>query len=751
MTINFQELHNIYIQNIQMFPTVLKELSNQLGVSITSLSRIGVGLNPMNEYGMWAWVFPERDDKGNIIGLLERYVDGSKLMVKGSKRGLVYEVNHGTKEYEKKNWARVSTEFPCSLCGKADGCMYPEGEYEKPNAIVCVHISEGSDRPLSLGYLHILDKTRAIQRANRGSLLCASPHPVLVVEGASDVCAAMDLGFTAVGRPSAEGGTKLLPKLLRGKQTVVIGENDSGPGRAGMEKTFIALKDVCQSTKILPPGNVKDLRQWKIAGLTQQELLDYIEKTGDSSMSPDIFEDDIAYTIAKTWLKQDKIVDGKLLLRTFRKGFVQFDGHCYRDISDELIHGQLYDYLAGKTFIHIGDQIKAYKPTRAKLYDILDACNAFCPIEAPRPTWLGDSPHPNSERLITFQNGILDVNDYIKGKVTLHNPTPDFFTFTVLPYKFDENLNSKIWEEFINDIFNKDKDKIALLAQWFGYNCVPDLSYEKLMLFTGRPRSGKSTTLETLQAMLGNNNCCETSFQALAGAFGYQPLIGKLSAVIGDAKSPKRGEAEAILEKILHITGGDAISVNVKNKAALPLIRLLCRFTIAMNDLPAFTDHSRALEYRTNILTFNNSYVGREDRTLKHRLRQEAGSGKLINFALQGLVSLYKGNDFIVPAESAMTMNTFRELVSPIVEFADNCLGSIENNGVPADYLYDLWKWWCKREGRNAGFKSTFIRNLLSNMTNALQIREGKMGNMDRVIMGVKVTDWAEKEYLKGE
>ena len=752
MTTDFQELHNTYIQNIQMFPSVLKELSNQLGISVTSLSRIGVGLNPLNEYGRWAWVFPERDEKGDIIGLLERYTDGSKYMVKGSKRGLIYEVTHGeTREYEKKNWVRVSAEFPCSLCGKPDGCMYPEEEYENPNAIVCVHISEGSVRPLQLGYLHILDGARNMV-CSKQSLLTPSNLPVLVVEGASDVCAALDLGFTAVGRPSAEGGTKLLPKLLHGKQTVVIGENDSGPGKAGMEKAFIALKDGCSScVKILPPAEVKDLRQWKIAGLTQQELLDYIETTGDSSMSPDIFEDDIAYTVAKRWLKQDKIVGGKLLLRTFRKGFVQFDGHCYQDISDELIHGQLYDYLAKKSFTHSDKTVRVYKPTRAKLYDILDACNSFCPIDAQPPTWLDDSPHPDPQRLITFQNGILDVDDYIKGKVTLHNPTPDFFTFTVLPYKFDENLNSKIWEGFINDIFNKDKDKIALLAQWFGYNTVPDLSYEKLMLFTGRPRSGKSTVSETLQAMLGDNNCCETSFQALAGAFGYQPLIGKLSAVIGDAKSPKRGEAEAVLEKILHITGGDAVSVNVKNKAALPLIRLACRFTIAMNDLPAFTDHSRALEYRTNILTFNNSYVGREDRTLKHRLREEAASGKMINFALQGLAELYGGRDFIVPDESAMTMNTFRELVSPIVEFADNCLSNDENNGVPTDYLYDLWKWWCKREGRNAGFKSTFIRNLLSTMTNALQIREGEVGNASRVIMGIKVTEWGQREYDKGE
>jgi len=518
-----------------------------------------------------------------------------------------------------------------------------------------------------------------------------------------------------------------------------------------MEKAFIALKDEGQSTKILPPPEIKDFRQWKIAGLTQQELLDYIEVAGDSSMSPDIFEDDIAYTVAKTWLKQNKIVGGKLLLRTFRRGFVQFDGHCYHDIPDELIHGQLYDYLAGKSFVHSDGTVRPYKPTCTKIRDILDACNAFCPIDAQPPAWLDDGSHPDPRRLITFQNGILDVNDYIKGKVTLHNSTPDFFTFTVLPYKFDENLYSKLWEDFLNDIFNQDKDKITLLAQWFGYNTVPDLSYEKLMLFTGRPRSGKGTVLEALQAMLGDNNCCETSFQALAGAFGYQPLIGKLSAVIGDAKSPKRGEAEAVLEKILHITGGDAVSVNVKNKAALPLIRLACRFTIAMNDLPAFTDHSRALEYRTNILTFNNSYVGREDRTLKYKLRQEAESGKLINFALQGLAELYKGGDFIVPNESAMTMSTFRELVSPIVEFADNCLESVENNGVPTDYLYNIWKWWCKREGRNTGLKSTFIRNLLSTMTNTLQIREGEVGNSDRVIMGVRVTEWGEKEFLKGE
>ncbi len=746
-----QQLHKIYRNNLTRFPALVRELSDQLQVSALSLGQLEVGFNP--DHNTWIW--PERDDIGNVIGLGERYMDGSKYMVKGSKRGLIYAVNYEKENYEKKKWVRVGKENPCPLCGKADGCMYPENEYEQPAAIVCVHIIDGSSGPLSSnapGYLHILDPARNQNRIKQGTL-AFSNLPVLVVEGASDTAAGMDLGFVTVGRPSAEGGIKLLVSLLKNRAVCIVGENDSGAGRTGMESAFAGLQTGGGNSlsKILPPSQYKDLRQWKTeTGLTQEQLLDYIKSTGDSQLSPDIFGDDIAYNIANQWLRQENTKDGKLLLRIFRKGFVKFNGRCYEDLPSENVRGELYNYLSKKSYIGSDQSIKVYKPTRNKVGDILDACNASCHIDGNPPCWLDKTDRPVPARLITFRNGILDVNDYLKGKVTLHNPTPDLFTFTVLPYDFNEDLTSTVWSNFLEDVFNGDKEKIRLLSQWFGYNCVPDLSYEKLMLFTGRPRSGKSTVLEALQAMLGDSNCCETSFQALGGAFGYQPLIGKLSAIIGDAKSPRTGEAEAVLEKILHITGGDAVSVNRKNISALPLVRLCCRFTIAMNDLPAFTDHSRALEYRTNILKFNNSYVGREDRTLKRRLQTEAQSGRMINFALKGLVDLYQSRDFVVPEESNSVMRTFRQLVSPICEFVGSCVEKSETEGIPVTYLYDLWKWWCGREGRQQGLKSTFVRNFLAMIPEGVHIRERETGVSDEYIMGVKVTNWAGKEYLKG-
>ena len=98
-----------------------------------------------------------------------------------------------------------------------------------------------------------------------------------------------------------------------------------------------------------------------------------------------------------------------------------------------------------------------------------------------------------------------------------------------------------------------------------------------------------------------------------------------------------------------------------------------------------------------------------------------------------------------------MALRAFRELVSPITQFVESCIEiDVRGSGVPADYLYVLWKWWCAREGRNPGLKGTFLRNLLSAMTGAMQIRVGEVGNAEHAVMGIRVTEWAEKENMKG-
>lgn len=740
------KLYSTYTANMARFPALYEELASQLSVSAESVCKVGAGFIPVDEHGNQAWAFPERDAKGNVVGIPERLMNGAKYLVKGSKRGLVYAVNYDTEQYEKRQWVRVSADYPCPLCSHPDGCMYPDGEYDNPNAVICVTTKTGSAKQMELGYLHVLDPTRQKLQMQGYSLLLPSEHPVLVVEGASDVCAAYDLGFTAVGKPSAASKSKDLIELLSGRKCVILGENDAGAGKSGMESTFGQLRKACpKCTKLMPPEGIKDLRQWVEKGLTQAELLAHIKENGSQTLGTNILDDDRSITVANVWIKNHKKINGKTSFGIYRKGYVDFNGQTYEELSDDQVHGQLYRNIGGMLYLDNAGIAKPYKLTCAKTRDILQACCSQCLIEKDAPSWLTSGNHPDPARLIVFQNGMLNVDEYIAGRTTLHSPTPDYFTFSALPYNFDEDLESSLWNDVRYDILQGNVDKLRLLAQWFGYNIVPDMSKEKLMMFKGLTGSGKGTIATALQAILGNDNCAVTSFLSLAGDHGFNPLMGKLCAVVGDAVASSAREERAVLAKLLTVVGADSIVVNPKGKPHLPKVNLCCRFTFAMNDFPVFRDDSKSLERRTNILTFNNSYVGREDDTLKKRLTKEATEGKLINYALRGLKDLYTKGKFIVPAESATAICSLRELVSPISHFAQYCIESdIKGPGVTTNILYELWKWWCEREGLKYGIKSTLIRTLQSTIPDTIRIMEGEVGNPDQMLMGIKLTDWAK-------
>lgn len=170
----------------------LNDLAVQLGVSRTSLERLGAGYDPARR----SWTFPERDASGQIIGLMGRNHDGEKRRYRSGKCGLVYP----------RDWE-------------------------------------------------------------------AGAHPLLLVEGASDIAAVLTIGLTGIARPSNTGGVTLLAELLSDvpvdRSIIVIGERDQKPdgmwpGRAGAISTATQLATALEREIAwsLPPDNAKDTRAW---------------------------------------------------------------------------------------------------------------------------------------------------------------------------------------------------------------------------------------------------------------------------------------------------------------------------------------------------------------------------------------------------------------------------------------------------------------------------------------------------------
>ena len=740
---------------------MLYVLAEELGRSITSLERLGVGFYPAKQ----AWVFPERNADGDIIGLTFRSIfDGRKWCAEGSKRGLFYEYNtdnaEGSKRYEagRFHWVRIADAgVTCPICAKKDWCMVSSDNPNNPSAVLCSRISDGSVTELSgCGYIHILDKERQTQ-VHKGQVLSDTDLPIIIAEGASDICAAMDLGFVGIGRPSAEGGMEILKeKPLAGKEIWIIGENDSGAGKAGMEKTFLNVKNFSDSIYcVMPPEGIKDLRQWVNQGLTQEALFKYVGEYGckGGTFDPNVLDDDVAFNIAKRFIDTEYTLDDFHILRNFKGQWVRWNEGKYDIYTKHNLKGDIYRYLEGKRYIKEtlkGIEIAPYKPTGRKVADIIDAFSYISPINNDPPTWLDSDRKNRPRQVIAFKNGLLDVDAYLNGDIVLHEPTPNYFILSTVPYNFNPDAESQLFEDELNVVFNADDEMIRLVDQWLGYNLVPDNTFEKFMLYTGPPRSGKGTLIDSMVAMIGKNQCCATDFLRLISTFGCAPLFGKLSAIIGDEKTPRASEATTALGLMLRIIGNDMININQKYEASFDT-HLFCRFTVAMNELPGFSDHSSALLARLNLLEFPNSFMGCEDFSIKSRCVQEAKEGKIINRALRGLKDLYTTGGFIKPKASEDAIERFIETTNPIVVFFKECCEVYEKDTghiIGKDMLFDIWRGWCIDSGRKLYPKQTFCQRVKRTYP---QLRESYARIGESRVRGwsnLSVNPWAKKRYL---
>jgi P4 family phage/plasmid primase-like protien len=759
MAVSLADRFETYRSN--MSPGMYSLLSQQLSVSRNSLELLGVGFYPAKN----AWVFPERDAAGEIIGLVLRSPTGFKFMVGGSKRGLTYVLNpdyeKGDRRYDcgKHRWIRAyETDYVCPLCGKNDWCLLSRDNPADPPAVICGRVEQGAFKRLSgdSGYLHILHNSGNM--GGVGPALAKSDGPTVVIEGQTDTLAALDLGFQAVGRPNNVAGQSMLKDLIGGRETIIVGENDAPdkygkcPGIEGMEATFETLYNAGgPTTRVLPPEGCKDLRAWtQRLEPTAKEFLAYVEKYGDRRRNVDILPDDNGLTVVKHWIASCRTIDGLPTIRCYKDKWVQFKDHRYELAPKSMIRGEIWNYLDGRYYfkdVKGVDEPTIFRPSMNKISDVIDAMYSFGPILDDPPLWLeGGQDMPDPVNLIQFTNGILNVDEYLKGNVVLYNPTPKLFSFTSVPHEFNPDASSEYWENYINEIFNGDVDRVRLLQQWFGYNLVPDVSLEKMMFFIGRPCSGKSTIIGALNDMLGDDNVCCKELDSLAGRFGYEPLIGKLAVLLGDAQSPRPDLCGRALEKILHITGGDAVGIERKGVTDIPQYRLHCRFTVAMNLLPSLPDHATALERRLSLISFPNSYAGREDTSIKQTLRSIASD--IIPWALRGLRDLRESGEFIVPETSSVVVRRFKNMASPVHTFVNQyCDLFPQNRAVYAEegLLYDAWKSWTAGQNMKPGIRPQFMQRLMAlNPDLCEDVLDDERGTA--IVRGICLKDWVDKE-----
>lgn len=742
-----------YISNVT--PEMIESLGEQLGLDdLTPLKSMGLGFNFVNG----CWVIPERSADGEIIGLSYRnHYKGWKSFRKGGHRGYTFipkgNLVVGPRRYTcgAGKTVRVSEDYPCPICGRTDWCLISSDNLSNPSAVICPRTEAGSVKNLGIaGYLHIRHKQDTEPEEENG--------PIVITEGFSDWAVFSSLGFDTFGKPSCSFQLDSLAPLLATRKVIIVGDNDPDEaGKRGMEASFQQLRFKCPNiVKVLPPSGIKDARQWyNIEKFSFSSFLKYCEQNGDASAEDNTLNDISPLTVATAWLRAEKTLRGVSTVRNYKGGWLQFEDGCYREYPEEQLKADLYNFLEDKQHCvrdKDGNIVKIVNvaPNRSLIINVIDSLLAKCVVAQDPPYFMdGWESHREPSDLVVFNNGVLDIGDYECGDATLIPHSASYFNMSMIPHNFDTSTEPVDIISYFRQIFNDDEEKLALLQEWFGYNLVPDQSYEAIMMFVGMPRSGKGTTLDIMTAMLGKRQTAMTTMKDLCGRFEFDSLMGKLSAQIRDASMSKRSADPTVaLETIKTITGGDPVSVDRKFKTKLSNVKLSCRFTLAVNDLPELPDNSRALESRLHFLSFPNSYVGKEDRGLKRRLtRNEEAMQGLLNWSLEGLIRLHENGRFTRPSSSEQLFDEFRALTSPVSEFIEECcdIGSYQD---AMEDVYKCWRQWATANGLYLGKRSQLSRNLsaLKSDFGISRIVDGD--NIISTYKGFKLKTSARRNYL---
>ena len=300
----------------------------------------------------------------------------------------------------------------------------------------------------------------------------------------------------------------------------------------------------------------------------------------------------------------------------------------------------------------------------------------------------------NSMDLLNFKEGMYDVRG---NNLAKHDEK--YLSTIRIPYKYDMKAECPLWISTLEGIFEGDKNKIDVLQEYMGSCLTKDVSREKSMLLLGESRSGKSTILETISNMLGENNVSSVALENLSNAQYTSLLINKMVNIDWDVASG----AEKFEANFKIITSGEPVNVN--DKYIKPFtFRPYCKLILAANKFPRITDTSSAFYKRLILLPCDRIFAPEEqDIRLKKKLKEELPG--IFNWSLKGYYRLEKRGIFDIHKEFMIdAISDLREESNPVESFFDSTIVTDVSGEefIEKHELYERYRRWCLDNGNSA-------------------------------------------------
>jgi P4 family phage/plasmid primase-like protien len=345
---------------------------------------------------------------------------------------------------------------------------------------------------------------------------------------------------------------------------------------------------------------------------------------------------------------------------------------------------------------------------------------------------------------ICVGNGVLEVTP---DRVELHEHDPAHNFLARASTEYDPEAEAPRWQAFLDESIRSDVDQ-RKLQEFAGYTLMHwALPYHRALFVVGPTASGKSTFLDTIRTMLGDENGDQsvaslTPQEMTSERFSGAELHGSWANIRNDIPD----ELIENVGQFKEIVGGDPIKAEEKYQDPFQF-KPTAKHAFSANKLPEASVDDRAFYRRILLVAFpTETPVEERDPSLDEKLQAEHPG--VLNWALEGLQRLMRQGGFTGDRDPAVTEDTWRKWSNTVKRFADACL--IDGDGeIPTSDIWEAYIDYCETEGvptRDRQQEVTKELKKLGYNTGRAYIN----GNRRRVITGAEFTSRGE-QHRDGE
>ena len=309
----------------------------------------------------------------------------------------------------------------------------------------------------------------------------------------------------------------------------------------------------------------------------------------------------------------------------------------------------------------------------------------------------------NRSHLLNFQNTMFDP---ITIDTTEHQP--EYLSTIRIPYRYDPGADCSLWLKTIDEIFENDKIKIDMLQEFFGQCLTRDVKQEKGLLLLGQSRSGKSTILNTLHYLVGNDNVSTVPLKYILNPVYTSMMIHKLINFDKDV-SKKAQDFEEDFKKIIT---GEEITSNDKYDDPFNF-KPFCKMVLSANEFPRITDHSSAFYNRLILIPCDRVFTPEEqNRNLREELLKELPG--VLNWSIEGLKRLTNRGFFEEVDFMGEALEELRIENNPVEAFfRDNIVADVSGEYyIEKGEVYNKYVAWCRENGNQFMSSINFGRTI---------------------------------------